>query len=408
MIDFIRKKLDSHFSLFIIALGAGGFLLSNLLLRELLSEEDYGKYSILITFLSMAYLFGLLGFEQVFIRFSNVISKNVIQTQKSQLQIIFLTTFITTSLLTVAYLIFFQRDNPVNLVLLFPTTYCMVISPILFNIFRLNSEFSLAQFVSNGWKLGLALISVGFFLFRKDDLSTVYLLIFLTIIGVVILFLILIKMRIRFSFNDELNVREALSAFFLFFLSIFAFSIVMFADRFIIEGKLGTVVFGDYFYLTNFVLAPFAMLQNYIGFKQVVHFKENFSVSGFKDFNRKILYLSLGLSIILILILFTLVKINVLNFDFFKYRWIIFLLLILGIVRLHSSSILPAFEVKTNLNTLKLANLIVILITVFISLIVIYFVHSLDVIIIGFILIWLTRSLVYRKLLLRQIEKEIQ
>lgn len=400
------KKITSHFSLLIIGLGAICFLLTNIILREVLTEEDYGYYSLLITYISMVYLFGLLGFEQVFVRFSNSKSKNEIHTQKIQLKIIGFTVSISTILLTLIYLLFFQNGSPIHPVLLFLAFLALAISPILFNIFRLNSDFSVAQLIANGWKIGMFFLAIAFFLLKSQNLQLFFVILLLIILSIVVIAVFYIKRKIRFVFNHEISRKEAYLGFSLFFISISSFSLVMFADRFIIESKFGTLIFGDYFYLTNFVLAPFSLLQNYVGFKQVVYFKENFSLEGFKKFNNQILMMAIALSLLLVLMLIVVVYVDLLNFDFLQYKSIIFLLLILGIVRLHSSSILPAFEVKTSLESLKKANWIVISLSLLVSLIIIYFIGSLEGIIIGFTCIWLIRSLVYRYLLIQQVKKE--
>lgn len=354
----------------------------------------------------MVYLFGLLGFEQVFIRFSNVKIKNEIQTQRIQFKIVLVTCITTSILLSLIYFIYFQEKNTVNPILFFLAIFSLTLSPVIFNIFRLNSQYSLAQIVANGWKIILFLIASGIFLLKISNLNLLVILLLISIILIVIITAFVVKSRIRFTYNQEINSKQAYTAFSMFFISIASFSLVMFADRFIIESKLGTVIFGDYFYLSNFVLAPFSLLQNYVGFRQVVYFKEKFSIEGFKKFIKQISLLAIFLSVFIVFILAAVIYFDFLNFDFMKYQSVIFLLLLLGIVRLHSSSILPAFEVKTSLESLKKANLLVISISLIISLIIIYFVNSLQGIILGFICIWMVRSLVYRYLLIQQVKKE--
>lgn len=408
MFILIIKTVKSHLSLLVIILGAVCFLLTNLLLKEILSEYEYGKYSIIISFLSIIYIFGLLGFEQFFIRFSNSFQKNIIQTQKNQLIFLTIIIIVTTALSTFFYLIYFQEKAEINRYLLFASNFCMIATLILFNIFRLNGNFALSQFISNGWKIGLFLVVIAFFLFHYHEFTTLINWLLSLVIAIWFMGMLYLLKKIKFKFDTSLNLKETFTAFFLFFISISAFSIVMFADRFIIESKLGTIVFGHYFYLTNFILAPFSILQNYVGFKQVVHFKNNFTIKGFIDFGKQILGVSLALSIAIIIMIIILININLLNFDFQNYLTATGLLLLLGIVRLYSSSVLPAFEAKTSLPTLKKANIITITSTIVISIFVVLWVDSLNGIIMGFISIWIIRSIVYRQLLLSQVRKELK
>jgi hypothetical protein len=182
----------------------------------------------------------------------------------------------------------------------------------------------------------------------------------------------------------------------------------MFGDRFVIESKFGIEEFGNYFYLTNFFLAPFSILQNYIGFKQLVYFKNNFRIGLFNSFNKK----NLGLGVVFGLILFIIPQIlnfcRIINFEFNNYIFVIVLLLILGIVRLYSASITSAFEAKTNIQSLQKANIIFILLSFIIIMFVVVFCKTLELIIIAVILIWLLRTLIFKNLLLKQIKEDCE
>ena len=73
-LDFINK----HFSLLVLVLASGAFFLTNIILKEHLSSENYGLYSIFITYISLLSSFGMLGLEQVIMRNSKILSDKVI------------------------------------------------------------------------------------------------------------------------------------------------------------------------------------------------------------------------------------------------------------------------------------------------------------------------------------------
>src|SRR5690606_42035194 len=83
----------------------------------------------------------------------------------------------------------------------------------------------------------------------------------------------------------------------------------------------------------------------------------------------------------------------------------IVLLIILGVIRLYSASILSAFEAKTSIHTLKKTNILVIIISVVLLIIFIGFFHTLNSIITGFILLWFSRTMIYRYMLIKQIKE---
>jgi hypothetical protein len=214
--------------------------------------------------------------------------------------------------------------------------------------------------------------------------------------------------RIQFSYKKNVSRTDIIKTSIQFLISITSFSLLIFGDRFIIEQKFGIEEFGNYFYLTNFFLAPFSILQNYIGFKHLIIFKLDFKVSNFNKFNRKIIFFGICLSLSLFIFLKTVSYHRILNFDFNHYNLTIILMLIMGIIRLYSSSITSAFEAKTNVHTFKKGNIIFIVLSLIIVFIDFIFINTLDLIICSIILIWLIRSIVFRQLLLGQINKELK
>lgn len=401
--NFIIKNIKKHLSLIVILLGGVCFFISNFLLKEILNPKDYGFYSIITTYLSFIYIYGMMGFEQVFLRFSYQKSNNVISTQKTQFVFVTAVVIITTLISFFTFNLLYNNSK-INYVLLFLSTLSCIFTLFLFNIFRLNKNFILAQITSNGWKIGLIYITLVFLLCKNSNINLlINILLGFIILTVFILTFFLFK-RIKFEFNKDLNTKDLLNSFFHFFISITSFSVLLFGDRFLIEHKVGIVDFGNYFYLTNIVLAPFTILQNYVGFKQLVAFKENLNKDVFKDFNKKITLLAIALSVVVTLVIFLIVQINIFSFDFIKYISTIGLLLILGFVRLYSSGVIAAFEAQTNIKNLKKTNLIVVLATSLIIIILVNACSTINQILIGFILIWFFRSVILRQFLLYQIE----
>src|SRR5690606_33418197 len=55
-------------SLLVMVMGTGSLLIVNLVLKGELSDLNYGKYSLIITYTSLLSSFGLFGADQVFLR----------------------------------------------------------------------------------------------------------------------------------------------------------------------------------------------------------------------------------------------------------------------------------------------------------------------------------------------------
>nr|WP_294782277.1 hypothetical protein [uncultured Flavobacterium sp.] len=225
------------------------------------------------------------------------------------------------------------------------------------------------------------------------------------IVGFLSYFLFIIR-KIKFKFTNEIANNQIFESCFHFFISISSFSLIYFSDRFIVEHKYTFEEFGNFFYLNTFFLAPFAIIQSYIGFKQLIHFKNNFVKSDFQRFLRNTILFGILMSVGLCIITFFVQYFKIINFPFDHYLGIIVLLLTTGITRLYASSVSAAFEAKTSLRTLRKANLLIVLITVLILVFTFIFVDSIEMIVTNILIIWFLRSIICKQLLYSQIKKE--
>lgn len=400
----IKSFVKEHLSFLVIVIGGLSFLSANVLLKEVLDETAYGVYSLIVTFISIVYIYGLLGFEQVFLRYSSYIKINRIATQKSFLKYIYAIVIVASAVALLVYIRQYARyyDNIWIVALAVAAT---IYSLFLFNMLRLNHEFVKAQLLANSWKIILLFLGLFFWLLEYKDVDVLIGLLLGTIIVITIFTGIIVFNRIKFDFEEMLPKKETNLSFFHFFISISTLSLLLFGDRLIVEEQLGVVMLGDYFYLCNLVLAPYTLLQSYVGFRQLIQFKDDFSLKKFKKFNKQIILFSVLLSLGIVAAIYVIAAFDLLNFGFHDYVTTIVLLIILGVIRLYSASILSAFEAKTSIHTLKKTNILVIIISVVLLIIFIGFFHTLNSIITGFILLWFSRTMIYRYMLIRQIKE---
>ena len=402
MIYKLKSLVKSNLSLAIIVLGAITFFASNIILKEVFTSVNYGIYSVLITYFSGIYLLGILGSEQGFLRFSHTTKDNEIGTHKVHLNLILIIIVFNTFLFSFLFNKYYP-EIPISFFLLLISTFSMILLLFLFNILRLNSSFITSQFYSNLWKFALFILSSFYVIFKHKSIEN-----FVEILcSVIVLSSILagfhIKKKIKFVYINEISYKEILISSFHFSLAIFAFTLLLFSDRFLVESKYSLDVFVHYFYLTNFYLAPYSILQNYIGFKQLIKFKKEFFIKDYQRFNRKIVGFGLFFSIVLLIGSFLMDYFGLLKLEFNKNASVILLLLGTGITRLYSSAILSAFEAKTNIITLRKSNLYILTITIFVIVIVEFYINRLELILAFYLLIWLIRSLIHNKLLMMQL-----
>lgn len=83
--------------------------------------------------------------------------------------------------------------------------------------------------------------------------------------------------------DAELDVRSDLGGAILSFalgysVSMLLMNAIGFADRFLVERFFGLEVAAVFFFYANIYVFPFALLQGYVGFRELSHYKERFSV----------------------------------------------------------------------------------------------------------------------------------
>jgi len=397
----ILGMIKKHSSLLLIVFGAGCFFLSNIIFKQKLNDQDFGIYSLVITYFSLLYIYGLLGYEQVFLRYSSVKEKNLIVTQKISVNIVLITSVIISTICSILFYTYYFNQN-FNILLFVLATFSIVCCMAMFSLFRLNEDYTIAQFIANFWKIFLLMIC-GLYLFKKEiSINLIADSISIVIIIFTVLFGIYTFKNINFEFDNTISQSTIFKSFFYFFISISTFSIITFGDRFIIENKIDLQTLGTYFYLSNFLLAPFNILQNYIGFKQLTEYKKQIKSKLLITYSLKAVLFGLFLGCLLLIITFLIDYNNLLNFKFNIYYTEILLLILLGIIKLYASVITPAFEVSTNIKMLRTFNLLFIASTIilFASLLITSQLTLVDVII-TLTLLWLFRTLLQHYLLMK-------
>lgn len=400
--NYLITIIKKHASLLVIIVGAFSFFIANIINKEVFSAVEYGYYSIFITYLSVIYLFGILGLEQNLLRFS-FRRNDYIETQKIQFKLFYVVSILNALVCSLLFMNFYSEIK-IHFLLLLITSYCMISQLFLSNLFRINTNFIYSQLASNFWKILLLIFSVVFFIYKIQRFESFIMVVSISIISVYVFTKIFTKKIIKIQFIDNIDNKSMLTSAFHFFISIFLFTILIFADRFIIEKKFSIEEFGNYFYLTNFFLAPFSIIQNYIGFKQLIHFKYNFSLTEFNKINLKNVFLGIGLASALFAFSFILPELKLITFNFRNYFDEIIIILLIGISRLFSSSVLSAFEAQANIKSLRNSNLYIVVLTFTLLIIAYKFCFTLPSILYCFFFVWILRAFIHWFVLFRQLK----
>lgn len=313
--------------------GTISLLILNLTLKNFLSEIEYGQYSIFITYISLLSSFGLLGADQVFLRTVSY-EKGILIVSKGFLKIILIIGLLSSLFSTLVIKSIYLSTIPY--LSLFFISYSTIWILSFYNIFRIRSKFFVSQFINNIWKIILLIIL--FIIYKVSqpmvDLQLIVSVFLIsTIITIFICGFLIIKNPIKLQ-GQKLQKSTILKLSAGFFLSLLIISFLNLGERFLIEYNIGLAELGNYFFLATFFLFPFSFMQGYIGFKELIHFKNTFTIH---ILHRKVLnsiVYGVILGFTLLLGSYALDYSNVYNLNIKGNLSVIITLIFLGILRL--------------------------------------------------------------------------
>jgi len=374
--------------------GAGSIFLVNIVLKATLSDFQYGEYSIFITFLQVCISFGFLGLEQVFLRLSEVRDDKLL-TDKKLLKITFVVGLLFSLLLSAVFSKIFLKIQ-VATTLLMLLTFSTSLMMFLYNIVRLKKQFVVAQLFNNMWKY-IVLVITGILLIGGNVNTKTLIEIFTYVsIGSATFFSIYVIKNIPFKFTNSFELSAIYKYSFHFVISMLSITFIGFFDRFYIKALFGSEAFGDYFYLATIFYFPFALLQGYVGFKELVFFKTNASLPILKRKLRNINVLSVIIAIAIYGAAYVLNDLEVIPaIDFTSSGSVILILMALGVLRINYSMLSSVLGATGSIKIIRNANIQSL---VFILLIVTAgsnYLISVEAVAFCILLVWISRILVW-------------
>ena len=389
IINKFLQLFNKHFSLLILSLASFSFFIINIFLKEQLNSEDYGVYSLLITYISLLSSFGMLGFEQTLLR--NSVIKLKLEIDKALIVPIIFSALLVS--LIGSFLMFNNYNLGLDISLIFLLSLMVILVKLIYNLYRLSSRFVTSQIALNFWKIALFFVVLFFFFFDYSlSLRDVFLSIIVFFFLSLFLFFGLIN---KVLFISNLDFQQVLKQSALFMLTLFTISLISFGDRFFIESRFGLIVLGDYFFYINMFLFPFSLFQTYIGFKEIVSFKKDFQIT---VLNSKLLYI-LKNAIYFSLFLFTTLYLvdywNLYNFNISSNLNIIIPLIFLGIIKIAYSLLSAAMGAICSDDMLFEVNVKSILSILVVMPLIYYFAFNISITLIFIIALWLIRCFIW-------------
>ena len=381
-----------HSSLFVIGTGAGIIFLCNILFEKILTPDDYGEYAILVTYIGTIYNIGYLGLDQVFLRLSTY-KDRLILTNKLLLGLIILTGSVVS--VGASYYFTYQVLNvSVAFYKILIISAAIISSMFVYNLYRIQWKFLLAQVAANLWKFGLSILALAFLILKYSSLETFFNAITI-ICGLALIIYAIVFYKTKFKMLQNQDKSLVYKFWLSFAISIVAIMTLTYFDKYYIKETFGPAVFGRYFYLASIFLFPFHLLQNYTGFKKLVYFKDHFSWSELKTQSATIIIQSTGLGVLVVLAAGLLDWLGILNIDFRAYKILIGLFLILGVLKVFYTLVESALGAKISISAFRKVNVISLITLASLFTAGLFFVDSVVDIAILMCVLWFSVAVIY-------------
>ena len=325
LLNRLKTVTFSNLSLLVVVLGAVSNFVLILFLKKYL-PDTFNVYSLYLTYLAIIVSFGLIGFDQVLLRLSTI-EKDLVVVPKDIFIFILLSGLI--SPVAIGYYFSHHFEGlPFGLLLL--SGFAINSMIMAYNVLRLKKNFVVSQLFQNGYKIAFLLFVALLFLFYPLTTKN--------IVAVSTLIVCLFSVSALYNLFRDLKIsNEKTDSLFNFFLSFSVnmalLTLLSYGERILIVNELGEDNFGKYFYYATVFLFPLTLIQYYVGFKELVFFKEKRDTKMLHDKLKKIF---IG-GILLVGGVFLVVWIDngtFLSIDIIENLWLVILLSILGITKL--------------------------------------------------------------------------
>tara|TARA_B100002003_G_scaffold223508_1_gene228079 strand:- start:22710 stop:23882 length:1173 start_codon:yes stop_codon:yes gene_type:complete len=275
--------------------GSTGLFLSIIIAETILSDRDYGLFSIVVTTILVLSAGGVLSLEQVLIRLAIIDEGESgdarrVSIPKWLIPLSLLACLLASSVATYfVSSVFLSKELKVPLFAIF---FACALSLLVSAIYRINREFVLSQLVLNLWRIGAGFIFFILFLteryfFHIDvELYTVVdVLSVWCVVATVPFVFVIFRNDICFGLG-----KEFFAFFFGFFLSVLVVIFLNNFDKYMAGLSVSVESAGSYFYWFTLLIYPFSMMAAFISMRKLVDYKVKFS---FDRFRRQVFQYSL-------------------------------------------------------------------------------------------------------------------
>lgn len=345
------ESFKKHIPILMPIIGAGSTFLVNLIMKSVLSPIAYGDFAALLLIIITLYIIGLLGYEQVFIRLLKVNNGRVIIQKWLAVVagcVLLLSPFVSFLLMDTLSIV----DNLTPFFII-----CSLVIPastLLSTLFKVSGDLTAHYMYMNAWKFFLLLVVIYSVSFSEANLNYIHILLALSV-GFTLSIFISNKSNIKITSGGDLKI-------ILIFLiagmaSITGYAIFDGMDRFIIKDLFSREVFGDYFFIFTFIMAPVSIISAYFTARKLPAYKACFDLSILQKDYFSVLFLSMAISLLFYLCIEILIWAGLIGFSE-EYQGLMISVVMLAIIRGGYAMLSMAYTVVCSSRTLMIIGLL--------------------------------------------------
>ncbi len=285
----INQLIKSYGALLLSFTGAVCLFLSSIVMKVVAPLNSFIEFSQLVVVASMAFTWGVLGFDNYFAKHCKLEGCFII-IRISELRLLCILPIVGSLLLSVFsfYFIFNGKGSLFHFTLL----SCMVgFSLCFFTIAKVLGENILCQFFSSLWKFSLLIVAIITYVHPVKInylVSLIVLILFLSSLVV-----IKIKLLNRIKVKEESGSKLDLKIWFAIFFTISVVTMLSQLDRVFIARYFGEAEFAKYFFWSAIYFSPVVIYSSYLGVKNFSSYKaKKANYFNLQEDLKKIIFLS--------------------------------------------------------------------------------------------------------------------
>lgn len=306
----IFRKLMKNWMVMLPLASAGSSFILSFWLKIILTPEDYGDFATVFFAANLLLGLGVVGYDQLIIRMSKL-TDNGLELDKRLVNFGVLLLLLTPA---VSFLLLSSfgvvEQFSFNYVVVSWSAACIAVLAILFN---LQGRLVEGYLFLGSWKVVLLAIFVVIYLSEMPMLEFDSMI----LVALISTFFWFLFFRRRIAVRGIHNISKT-NIFMLYvssIVSLVSYKIFDGMDRFILISNFDKVVFGDYFFVFNFLLAPISILVSYYAAKRLRVYKQGVLLRMVLNDYIAVMFLSVVVTSILLLLLVMLDSFNILEYQ---------------------------------------------------------------------------------------------